>query len=42
MDVLRQKDEIRRLLGNLPQEFGVYPRVAAVRHRPRPCLVIHA
>jgi ABC-2 type transport system ATP-binding protein len=29
IDVLRQKDEIRRLLGYLPQEFGVYPKVSA-------------
>jgi len=29
LDVLRQKDEVRRLLGYLPQEFGVYPRVTA-------------
>jgi ABC-2 type transport system ATP-binding protein len=29
MDVLQQKDEVRRTLGYLPQEFGVYPRVSA-------------
>ncbi len=29
LDVLRQKDEVRRILGYLPQEFGVYPRVPA-------------
>jgi ABC-type multidrug transport system ATPase subunit len=29
IDVLRQKDEVRRALGYLPQEFGVYPRVSA-------------
>jgi ABC-2 type transport system ATP-binding protein len=29
LDVLRQKDEVRRVLGYLPQEFGVYPRVSA-------------
>jgi ABC-type multidrug transport system ATPase subunit len=29
IDVLRQKDELRRVLGYLPQEFGVYPRVSA-------------
>jgi ABC-2 type transport system ATP-binding protein len=28
LDVLRQKDEVRRVLGYLPQEFGVYPRVS--------------
>jgi ABC-2 type transport system ATP-binding protein len=31
MDVLRQKDELRRTLGYLPQEFGVYPGVRAQR-----------
>jgi ABC-2 type transport system ATP-binding protein len=29
IDVLHQKDEVRRVLGYLPQEFGVYPRVSA-------------
>ena len=29
IDVLTQKDEVRKLLGYLPQEFGVYPRVSA-------------
>src|SRR4028118_741734 len=29
LDVLRQKDELRRTLGYLPQEFGVYPKVFA-------------
>ncbi|GAB3907527.1 ABC transporter ATP-binding protein [Larkinella knui] len=29
IDVLRQKDAIRRVLGYLPQEFGVYPKVSA-------------
>ena len=29
IDVLTQKDELRRVLGYLPQEFGVYPRVPA-------------
>jgi len=28
-DVLAQKDEVRRTLGYLPQEFGVYPKVSA-------------
>jgi ABC-2 type transport system ATP-binding protein len=28
-DVLRQKEEVRRQLGYLPQEFGVYPRITA-------------
>jgi ABC-2 type transport system ATP-binding protein len=29
IDVLKQKDEVRRVLGYLPQEFGVYPRISA-------------
>jgi ABC-2 type transport system ATP-binding protein len=29
LDVLRRKDDVRRVLGYLPQEFGVYPRVSA-------------
>ena len=29
VDVLREKTAVRRLLGYLPQEFGVYPRVSA-------------
>lgn len=29
LDVLRRKEEVRRILGYLPQEFGVYPRVTA-------------
>ena len=29
IDVLRQKDEVRKLLGYLPQEFGLYPKVTA-------------
>jgi ABC-type multidrug transport system ATPase subunit len=28
-DVLRQKDEVRKILGYLPQEFGLYPKVSA-------------
>jgi ABC-2 type transport system ATP-binding protein len=31
LDVLKQKDEVRRTLGYLPQEFGVYPNVSAER-----------
>jgi ABC-2 type transport system ATP-binding protein len=30
IDILKDKDATRRLLGYLPQEFGVYPRVSAV------------
>jgi ABC-2 type transport system ATP-binding protein len=29
IDVLKQKDDVRRILGYLPQEFGVYPRISA-------------
>ncbi|MHB1326716.1 MAG: ABC transporter ATP-binding protein [Gemmatimonadales bacterium] len=31
IDVLREKDQVRRTLGYLPQEFGVYPSVSAER-----------
>jgi ABC-type multidrug transport system ATPase subunit len=30
LDMLRQKHEVRKILGYLPQEFGVYPKVSAV------------
>ena len=30
LDVLNQKEEVRKVLGYLPQEFGVYPRMSAV------------
>ena len=29
IDVLKDKDSVRRVLGYLPQEFGVYPRISA-------------
>jgi ABC-2 type transport system ATP-binding protein len=29
IDVLRHKDDVRKTLGYLPQEFGVYPKVSA-------------
>lgn len=29
IDVLKQKEEVRKVLGYLPQEFGVYPKVTA-------------
>lgn len=29
LDVLKQKDEVRRILGYLPQEFGLYPKISA-------------
>ena len=29
LDVLNQKDEVRRILGYLPQEFGLYPKIDA-------------
>jgi ABC-type multidrug transport system ATPase subunit len=31
IDVVREKDRVRRTLGYLPQEFGVYPGVSAER-----------
>ncbi|MFN9713299.1 MAG: ABC transporter ATP-binding protein [Planctomycetota bacterium] len=31
IDVLRDRVGVRKILGYLPQEFGVYPRVSAVR-----------
>ena len=31
IDVLRQKDEVRKTLGYLPQSFGFHPRVSAER-----------
>jgi ABC-2 type transport system ATP-binding protein len=34
IDVLRQKDEVRRILGYLPQEFGVYPKISAMDMLP--------
>lgn len=30
LNVLRQKDDVRRILGYLPQEFGVYPKMSAL------------
>lgn len=30
IDLLRDKDAVRRILGYLPQDFGVYPRVSAL------------
>jgi ABC-type multidrug transport system ATPase subunit len=30
IDVLKQHDKVRQVLGYLPQEFGVYPRTSAV------------
>lgn len=30
LDVLKQKEEVRKILGYLPQEFGVYPKIDAV------------
>jgi len=31
IDVLKQKEDVRGLLGYLPQEFGVYPKIEAER-----------
>jgi ABC-2 type transport system ATP-binding protein len=30
LDVLANKDQVRKILGYLPQEFGVYPKISAV------------
>jgi ABC-type multidrug transport system ATPase subunit len=30
LDVLSRKNEVRKLLGYLPQEFGVYPKMSAI------------
>lgn len=30
LDVLKQKQSVRKILGYLPQEFGVYPKVSAL------------
>jgi len=30
IDVLTQKNEVRKVLGYLPQEFGVYPKLSAI------------
>jgi ABC-2 type transport system ATP-binding protein len=30
MNVLKEKNEVRKVLGYLPQEFGVYPKMSAV------------
>jgi len=30
LNVLTQKNEVRKILGYLPQEFGVYPKMSAV------------
>ena len=30
IDALSQKDEVRKILGYLPQEFGVYPKISAL------------
>src|SRR5260221_1854817 len=31
LDVLKNKTQVRQLLGYLPQELGVYPRISAQR-----------
>jgi ABC-type multidrug transport system ATPase subunit len=31
IDMLREKDRVRRVLGYLPQEFGLYPKVTALQ-----------
>ncbi len=30
IDVIKQKDEVRKILGYLPQDFGFYPKVSAI------------
>jgi ABC-type multidrug transport system ATPase subunit len=30
LNVLKQKDAVRRVLGYLPQEFGIYPKMSAI------------
>jgi len=30
IDVLKQKNEVRKVIGYLPQEFGVYPKLSAI------------
>jgi ABC-2 type transport system ATP-binding protein len=30
LDVLKQKEEVRKILGYLPQDFGVYPKISAL------------
>jgi len=30
IDILKDKDKVRQILGYLPQEFGVYPKVSAI------------
>jgi ABC-2 type transport system ATP-binding protein len=30
IDVLKHKDDVRKVLGYLPQEFGVYPKISAM------------
>lgn len=30
IDVIKQKDEVRKVLGYLPQDFGFYPRMSAI------------
>jgi ABC-2 type transport system ATP-binding protein len=30
LNVLTQKDEVRKILGYLPQEFGVYPKISCI------------
>ena len=31
LDVLKEKDEVRKVLGYLPQDFDLYPKVSAIR-----------
>ena len=36
IDVIKTPEQLRRVLGYLPQDFGVYPRVSAYDTRPSP------
>jgi len=31
IDILNEKERLRQVLGYLPQEFGTYPRISALR-----------
>ena len=37
VNVLTQKDAVRKILGYLPQEFGVYPEDVRRRHAEPSC-----
>jgi len=39
IDVLQQPDQLRRVLGYLPQDFGVYPRISAAAMLDHMCVL---